>query len=114
MTRAALIVAMSALSWGVALANDFPTADRMQYVFECMRERPDASRYEMIYKCSCAIDAIAAQISYGEYAELWTASRGITIAGERGSVLRDAQVSRDMVKKFRNVEDKAKEKCFLK
>ena len=98
MTRAVLIVAMSVLSWGAALANDFPTADRMQYVFECMRERPDAPHYEMIYKCSCAIDAIAAQVSYGEYVELWTASRGVTIAGERGSALRDAQVSRDMVK----------------
>ena len=114
MTRAALIVTVSALGWGTALANDFPTADRMQYVFECMRERPDAPHYEMIYKCSCAIDAIAAQVSYGEYVELWTASRGVTIAGERGSALRDAQVSRDMVKKFRNIEEKAKEKCFLK
>jgi len=113
-TRAALIAAASALGWGVALANDFRTADRVQYVFECMRERSDRPHYEMVYKCSCAIDAIAAQIPYDEYVELWTAARGISIAGERGAELRDAQVSRDMAKKFRNVEDKAKEKCFLK
>jgi hypothetical protein len=112
--RTALIVACSALGWGVAHANDFPTAERVQYVFECMRERPGVPHYEMVYKCSCAIDAIAEQLPYDEYVELWTASRGITIAGERGAELRDSQDSRDMAKKFRDIDGQAQKKCFLR
>lgn len=93
--------------------NDFPTVDRVEYVQECMRSHP-GSRYEMLYKCSCTLDHIAAEIPYDEYVELWTAANAISIGGERGAQLRDAQMSRDMARRFRSVEEKAQDDCFLR
>jgi len=96
-----------------AAGNDFPTVDRVEYVQECMRNHP-GSRYEMLYKCSCSLDRIAAEIRYDEYVELWTAANAILIGGERGAQLRDAQISQDMAKKFRSIEAKAQKDCFLR
>jgi len=96
-----------------AARNDFPTVDRVEYVQECMREHP-GSRHEMLYKCSCTLDRIAAEVRYEEYVELWTAANAISIGGERGSQLRDAKVSQDMAKKFRSIEEKAQQGCFLR
>ena len=93
--------------------NDFPTADRVEYVQECMRSHP-GSRHEMLYKCACTLDRIAAAVRYEEYVELWTAANAISIGGERGAQLRDAQVSQDMAKKFRSIEAKAQKDCFLR
>jgi hypothetical protein len=95
-----------------AAGNDFPTVDRVEYVQECMRSHP-GSRYEMLYKCSCTLDRIATEIRYDEYVELWTAANAISIGGERGAQLRDAQMSRDIAKEFRAVEEKAQQDCFL-
>jgi len=96
-----------------AARNDFPTVDRVEYVQECMREHP-GSRHEMLYKCSCTLDRIAAEVRYEEYVELWTAANAISIGGERGAQLRDAKVSQDMAKKFRSIEEKAQQGCFLR
>ncbi len=96
-----------------AAGNDFPTVDRVEYVQECMRNHP-GSRHEMLYKCSCTLDRIAAKVRYGEYVELWTAANAVSIGGERGAQLRDAQVSQDMAKKFRTIEGKAQKDCFLR
>jgi len=96
-----------------AAGNDFPTVDRVEYVQECMRNHP-GSRHEMLYKCSCTLDRIAAKIPYGEYVELWTAANAVSIGGERGAQLRDAQMSQDMAKKFRTIEGKAQKDCFLR
>ena len=96
-----------------AAGNDFPTVDRVEYVQECMRSHP-GNRYEMLYKCSCTLDRIAAEIRYDEYVELWTAANAISIGGERGAQLRDSKMSRDMAKKFRYIEESAQKSCFLR
>ncbi len=108
-----MFVAFALLSASTAYGNDYPTVDRVEYVQECMRNHP-GSRHEMLYKCSCTIDRIASEIRYGEYVELWTAANAVSIGGERGAQLRDAQVSQDMAKKFRTIEAKAQKGCFLR
>lgn len=95
-----------------ALAFDYPTTDRIEYVDQCMRENT-AARHEMLYKCSCTIDAIAKEISYDEYVEASTAANAMSIGGERGSVIRDAQVNKDLASKFRALQGKAKKSCFI-
>lgn len=107
-----LLLAGNAAAQGRA-GNDYPTVDRVEYVQECMRNHP-GPRYEMLYKCSCTMDNIAAEIPYEEYVELWTAANAMTIGGERGGYLRDAQEARDMAKKFRGTEEKAQKRCFLR
>ena len=52
---------------------DYPTIERVQFVEFCVREHPDRPRQEMLYKCSCAMDKIIAQMPYEEYVDASTA-----------------------------------------
>ena len=68
--------ALAALCSSLALAQDepqgnvdYPTIERVQFVEFCVREHPDRSRQEMLYKCSCAMDKIIAQLPYDDYVE---------------------------------------------
>ena len=45
--------------------NDFPTAARSEYVFACMSANQASPNF--IRRCSCAIDKIAARLSFKEY-----------------------------------------------
>ena len=56
-----LLCASLVLLCGTAIANDFPTVDRVTYVQECMRTHPGPN-YEMVNKCSCALDALAKDV----------------------------------------------------
>jgi hypothetical protein len=101
-----LLLAPSA--WG---ASDFPTTARVEYVLECMRAEPQAR--DSMYKCSCAIDAIASKVTYEEWLDLSTVSNAITIAGERGGVVRDMKDGRKMVGTYRSLQQEARKRCFL-
>ena len=96
----------------VVHANDFPTRARVEFVLACMRDSK-ASPQESMYKCSCAIDAIADKVRYNDWVDLSTISNGITIAGERGGVMRDMKDGRKMITSYRELQENAKEHCFL-
>ena len=93
-------------------ANNYPTLDRVQYVLECVQNYPDKVRQEMVYKCSCAIDEIAKKISYDDFINDWTASKAITIAGDRGAI-REHQMVKGMVKQFNDVQGSAQKTCLF-
>ena len=93
-------------------ANDFPTYARVEFVLGCLREHPTIGQ-EAIYKCSCAIDAIAAEVNYEDWVDLSTIANATTIAGERGGVMRDMKDGRKMIARFRELQDNAKKGCFL-
>jgi hypothetical protein len=95
-----------------AAANDFPTRARVEFVLDCMQESK-APRTEAMYKCSCAIDAIAAKVRYREWVDLSTIANGITIAGERGGVMRDIKDGRKLIDTYRKLQASAKKACFL-
>ena len=95
-----------------AKVNNYPTLDRVQYVLECVQNYPDKVHQEMIYKCSCAIDEIAKQISYDDFINDWTASKAISIAGDRGAI-REHQMVKDMVKQFKDVQGSAQKTCLF-
>jgi hypothetical protein len=97
---------------GAAQANDFPTAERVLYVQECMRTHP-GSQFEMTNKCACALDTLAADISYDEYVTMSTVSKATTIAGERGGVIRDAPSLAPLAKRYRELQAKANKACFI-
>ncbi len=67
-----------------------------------------------MYKCSCAIDAIADKVSYSTWVDLSTVTNGITIAGERGGVMRDLKDGRKQIASFRELQDSAKKACFIR
>ena len=105
------LAALLLLAPAAASANDFPTTDRVEYVLECMKNHD--GKHEYLYKCSCAIDAIARQLKYAEYVEVSTAARYQTLGGERGGAFRDPESVRNMAKKFRTIQASANKQCLV-
>ena len=110
--RTALWICCAVLPGGSAWANDFPTADRVLYVQECMRAHP-GPQFEMTSKCVCAIDALASELGYDEYVTMSTISKATTIAGERGGEIRDAPNLAVLLKRYRLLQAKAEKSCFI-
>ena len=109
-TRYALLLILC--SAPLAQANDFPTQARVEFVLNCMRESK-APQQEAMYKCSCAIDAIADKVRYSAWVDLSTVANGITIAGERGGVMRDIKDGRKIIASYRDLQQGAKKRCFI-
>ena len=106
-----------ALLWGLCVAplgyaNDFPTRARVEFVLTCMSESK-APQQESMYKCSCAIDAIAEKVDYNTWVDLSTVANATTIAGERGGVLRDMKDGRKLIASYRELQQEAKKRCFI-
>jgi hypothetical protein len=112
MIRSCITLVMALALVGVARANDFPTQARVEFVLDCMRTSK-VSGQESLYKCSCAIDNIAAKIDYATWVELSTVANATTMAGERGGVMRDLKDGRKMIASFRDLQADAKKHCFL-
>jgi hypothetical protein len=95
-----------------AHANDYPTVDRVLYVQECMRAHPGPN-FEMVNKCSCALDRIAEQVRFDDYVSMTTVVNAISIGGERGSELRDNETVKPQITRWRELQSKAKAACFI-
>ena len=98
---------------GVALANDFPTQARVEFVLGCMNERGGES-YDTLYKCVCLVDAIADEMSHDEFAEAQVFSQLRSTPGERGGVFRDPDQAQELVKKLAAVIERGKAKCLIR
>jgi hypothetical protein len=109
---AAIVFAALAIASGAVRANDFPTVDRVLYVEDCIRANP-GPYFEMVNKCSCAIDAIAAEVKFDEYTTMQTISNGMSIGGERGGAIRDTPALQPELKKYRELQAKVKKGCFI-
>lgn len=97
---------------GQARANDYPTADRVFYVQACLVQHP-GSHYEMVSKCSCALDKLAADLPFAEFENMQTATNANSIGGERGNSIRDVAAAQDQIKRFRSLQAAAKKSCFI-
>jgi hypothetical protein len=112
--------ALVALSASLAAAQDepkgggeYPTIERVQFVEFCVREHPDRSRQEMLYKCSCAMDKVIAQMPYDEYVEASTAYFAGQIAGDRGVGVRESTVGHTLTDRYRAAHRKAMKDCLI-
>ena len=92
-------------------ASDYPTYARVQYVEECMA-RSGRSEADL-YKCSCAIDRIAAHLTYDQFVEASTYARYATLGGENGGVFRDHPLAQQQAKLMRSEESAAWHACGL-
>jgi hypothetical protein len=92
-------------------ASDYPTTDRVQYVLECMYRHGGSGEY--VYKCSCALDYLAAKFTYDEFVEASTVARYQTLGGEGGGVFRDSEANRALAKKYRDAENEAYGHCGI-
>ncbi|HYC03857.1 MAG TPA: hypothetical protein VED40_11210 [Azospirillaceae bacterium] len=117
MTRAALALA-AALLWspGAAAqapaANDYPTEARVDYVLGCMATNGNSR--ETVRKCACSIDYIAGQVSYADYSAVEAAMAMQHMPGDRGAMMRDVGVVKDLMERFRQVQVAADLECFAR
>lgn len=102
-----------AASCGLACANEYPTAERVEFVLECMRDFP-GPEFEMVNKCSCALDRLAEQLTYDQFVEASTVAKAVTIAGERGAALRDNADAQSDARRFRGMYGQARQKCLFR
>lgn len=47
--------------------NNYPTRDRVEYVFNCIAKHGGRLDYVIQYSCGCKIDKIAEQLTFTEY-----------------------------------------------
>jgi hypothetical protein len=102
-----LALCLGAATAQAAESEGYPTAARVDYVLGCMSA--NSMTQEMMTKCSCSIDRIAAEI---HYVELETVRRMQDVGGERGGVLRNTGWVRDLQERFRLAQVQADLECF--
>ena len=110
LSRAAL--AALALAGLPAHAHDYPTVARVLYVHECMRDHP-GPHFEMVNKCSCALDRLAEQLTFDQYESLSTEANATTIGGERGAYLRENEGVQADVRRYRKLQTEVKKACMV-
>ena len=108
----AAIGAVLAVGAGAAAAHDYPTADRVVYVQECLKLNP-GHHYEMLNKCSCVLDKLASQLSFDDFTTMSTATNANSMGGERGNSIRDVEVMQVEIKRFRELQAAARKSCFF-
>lgn len=111
MTAMRIMLAALVLLPAVALANDYPTAVRADYVLGCMASNGNTRL--ALEKCACSIDAIAEQLPFSRYEEAETALRmQAAPMGERGAIFRDPPEIRRAVEALRQAQAEATLRCF--
>jgi hypothetical protein len=111
-TACVVLALAGSAAWSADAPNDFPTVDRVLYVQDCMKAYP-GPYYEMVNKCSCAVDALAREVKYEEYVSMTTISNAMTIGGERGNDIRDNETLKAPLKRYRELQEKVKKSCFV-
>jgi hypothetical protein len=92
--------------------NNYPTTARADYVIGCMAANDNT--HESLYKCSCAIDAIAGLMTYDHYEQAETAlsmQAGGGLGGRVGE-FRDPPGVKAVLEQLRRAQAEANLKCF--
>jgi hypothetical protein len=111
--RAAIAAALLAASAGAASAgvdDDYPTAEKADYIFACMAA--NGQTRESLERCSCSIDTIATLLPYAEYEEAETVLRMDKVAGQTSELFRNSADLKDKVANMRRAQAEAEVKCF--
>lgn len=106
-----LLALLGAMLPFLSHANDFPTTDRVEYVFECMKN--NGGKQEFLYKCSCVIDRIAKELKYEDYVEMSASLRYQNLGGERGAIFRDPEDVKKAARKYKAIQSDANRACMV-
>ncbi len=96
--------------------NDYPTRDRVEYVFNCIAKHGGLSgskAYINQYACGCKIDKIAEKLTFEEYEQARTFAYLKKTPGESGSVFRDPNQSKDLRTRLKEADAWAESQCFV-
>ena len=72
------------------------------------------TRYELMNKCSCALDRLGETYSVDEFVDARTTAKAITISGERGAALRDNKQAKVVARTYHDSVKRAEADCFLR
>jgi len=111
MTIRSVFLVLGLALTGAVSAHDYPTSDRVEFVLECMRNH--GGDYQYLYKCSCAIDAIAKDMAYDTYVESAAIARYQGMGGERAGVFRDPPQMKEEAKRYRALQASAFKQCGI-
>jgi hypothetical protein len=88
----------------------YPTSDEAFYVVACMEM--NGQNAEGLQKCSCAINAIEAQLPYEQYSEAVLVFAMRQAGGERAAIYRDTVGMKDIADRFVHAQSEANRQCF--
>ena len=110
----AVLSAAASLSATAAVAmelptNDYPTVSRADYIYGCMQA--NGPTREILEKCSCSIDQIAALLPFAEYEEAETIMSVQLRGGESVATMSYAPIQAK-IKKLKLAQIEAELRCF--
>jgi hypothetical protein len=91
-------------------ASRYPTADEAFYVLACMET--NGQNADGMQKCSCAINAIEAQLSHEQYSEAALVFAMRQAGGERAALYRDTVAMKEIADRFLRAQARANRQCF--
>jgi len=94
-------------------ANDYPTRDRIEFVFNCIAKHGGKNDYVSQYACGCKIDKIAEQLSFAEFEAATTFSMLRSTPGENGATFRDPEHAKTLRKRLKEADAYAERMCFV-
>ncbi|MEQ1652573.1 MAG: hypothetical protein ABL897_08810 [Hyphomicrobium sp.] len=113
-----LLVLASAIAAGFSVhaafaneipANDYPTVGRADYVFACMQANGQSR--DILEKCSCSVDQIAALLPWAEYEEAETIMSVVMRGGDSQSLFNSPQLQKK-VHTLKLAQVEAELRCF--
>jgi hypothetical protein len=90
--------------------NDYPTSERADYVFACMKANGES--HQTLERCSCSIDVIASLIPYERYVDAETVLSMLQTPGNLGNMFRATEFSKKVVDDLRRAQAEAEIRCF--
>jgi len=96
-----------------ALANDYPTLERVDHVLTCMKKH-GGQTIDNLYACSCEIDAIAQEVPYDTYEDARTYEQYRHMPGEKGGLFRDWDGADKVEPMLVKARADAEKRCFIR
>ena len=104
------VLGLLALPAGGAAANDYPTEARADYVILCMAR--NGQTQDMLRRCSCSIDTIAAKLPYERYLQAETTLRMRRVGGEKTAIFRDPPHVQAVIDDLTRAQAESTARCF--
>ena len=88
----------------------YPTSDESFYVLACLAM--NGQNAEGLQKCSCAINAIEAELPYEQYSDAALVFAMRQAGGESAALYRDTVAMKEIADRFIRVQTRANRQCF--
>jgi hypothetical protein len=93
-----------------SISSRYPTSDEAFYVLACMET--NGQNAEGMQKCSCAVNAIEAELPYEQYSEAALVFAMRQAGGEKAALFRDTVAMKEVADRFIRAQARANRQCF--